>query len=173
MHGKFSKRFAREEQATQALIDAALQDPDLLDHRRPAALATALIQSVQLIPDQDTLVELARQAIPWKVQAEHLKKNDEPIEPTAAQIEVVRRRYIESSMFATERYSRTVAAAAKQAQLGQLVSAELIPLFEELAIMLQRLTKRYVDEDKRDDFLEGFRRGFRHVIMQAAMIGDD
>jgi len=170
IHGRFSRRFARDSPVAQAAIDQALADPELMDCRRPVAIATVLLQEHGLIPDDELVVEVARAAIPAHVRDAYFEKHGEEIEPTEAQLALTRRRMINRAMQANDTYSRTVATALRQTRAGELMTRELIPAFEELASHVRRLVMRYVPDEDQEAFVDGFRQGVKRVIVRAAQV---
>jgi len=171
IHGRYSQRFAREAKPPQELIDQALQDPDLLDVKRPVALQSVLVQELGLIPS-DEVIRQAAISYMSRAARKLAEDDDEEPEPSEAQLEYARRAFMLSSMQAVESFQRSVAAAARHAKVGELISAELLPLFEDLGRRLAVLTDKFVDKDKREDFRAAFRRDVRHVMLRAASIGE-
>lgn len=169
IHGRYSSRFRRDTAATQEQLDQLLQDPDLLDPKRPVAMLAVITHEHGLVPDDEVVRQFAINQIPWKVRE---SIGDENLELSGAQLEVARRALVASSAEVVERLGRTQIAANRQVQQGELIAGQLMPFFEDLGGHLRRLIDRYVPEEHRDDFLHGFRVATKTVLIRAASLGD-
>jgi hypothetical protein len=154
--GRYSGRFQRESTETQGAIDRLLQDPDLLDFKRPVALQALLVEEVGLLPSEELLRSLA--------QTKEQRENGE--DPRPEQMERARRTYIEGSMRAVAQYHRVLADASKQAKLGDLVAREVLPLFEQVGNRLRVLVDQLVAEGDREEFMQSFRAEVRRIAVR-------
>jgi hypothetical protein len=172
-HGLYSKRFGRDPKTTRARIDQLLQDPDLLDARRPVALQAALVEEHGLVPDEELLETLALSFVPPAARRAAERAGEDPEElVTDAHRELARRAYIDRSMRAVDRYQAALATAARQAKISEVINAELAPLFEEVGRRLRLLIEQFVPEAAQEPFVEAFRREMRHVMVIASTIGE-
>jgi len=171
--GAYSKRFAREAKATQELIDGYLQDPQLLDARRPVALQAVLVQEMGLVPDEEVVREMALAKVSARVKDKYLEETGDSYEPSNAELELARRRYMQMSMNAVDGLQKAQSSAARQVQLGQMIAAEALPLFGQLGHRLRVLIDKYVPVEKQEPFIQAYRREVRSIMLRFSEIGED
>ena len=158
--GAYSRHFKDEHPIVQAELDAMLQDPDLLEARRPVAIQAVLVHRIGLVPSDDVVLELARHSTGAK-------------EPTPAQLEIARRKYMAESAKLVGHFQKAVLDAARQVKIGEIVNAELQPLFAEYGRRIRVLIDAFVPVEHRDEFIAAVRREARNVIVLAAQIGQE
>lgn len=168
-------RYRRISEDAQRRIDAAVQDPMLLDVRRPVALGQVIVEEAALIPDDDVLIASIRRKkmrAVATIEFTDLQGLDEWLEPTAAEVEVERIRYLDESMRLLERFAKRQADAAKNIEMGRLLNEQAVPMLAEMGTRVARLVERYVDADKRPAFIASFRQECVMLVQELTVLGD-
>jgi hypothetical protein len=164
IHGRYSARFRRLDAVAQEAIDTALKDPQLLDLRRPVALQSLIVQDAPLLPDDQLIHDFAMRLSRWRPR-EGETWLDQP-DPTDSELALARMAWLEKSSELTERYGRIQAASSKAAQVTELLSKQLIPIFAELGLRMTKLAHRFVPAAQRADFDEAFRMEVRRCVAE-------
>lgn len=181
LHGMYSKRFRGVTPAFQKVIDQALNDPQLMDAKRPVALQQALLQHSVLVPDEGLIDMLARREMRssrrsrkrrGEGEGEDYDEDDDDLEPTDADLAIARQKWTERSMRLVDRLGKRQIDALRQIKLGELIAAEAFPMMTELGIELARLIEIYVPEPKREEFMIAYRNRVREVIVRMSKIGE-
>lgn len=173
IHGKYSKRFAKIGPIAQDAIDEAIRDPDLLDVRRTVALQTVIVQQASLIPDDELVILLAKRMSKWRPNFKEDETWEDQPAPTDAEIEAARMVWLTQSAKLVESYGDSQIAAAKQVQLGDLLSKEIVPILLEFGLRLAKLADRYVPKADREAFNAGFRMEARRVVVDIKTVIKD
>lgn len=153
----FAARQRRLSSAAQSAIEEALQDPDLLDVRRPIAYMDAIIAETELIPTEEAVRKRAARKL-IKGFDHHpealleIMRNPELREvyltPTAEDLEETRLEMHAYSMKVLATYSKRQVEAVKVLEWGRVIREMAIPLFAELGLRILRVLRRHVPEDR-------------------------
>lgn len=157
-HGGFSKRFAKLTREGQDRLAAILADPELLDAKRPVAVATYMLQDMELVPDDDAIRALAKSYCPPGYEpgaVDIARARNELLKPIQKQVDLLGKRQSE---------------AFRQAKLSELILTECVPIFELLGKAAFDLCEKYVPEAaQREKFMEAWR---GHVAVAVARLTD-
>jgi hypothetical protein len=171
IHGKYSARFKQERPEVQATIDRLLTDPELMDARRPLALQAMLIEQAPMVPSDELIESLARREVRWELQKKRMDDGEEPV--TDAEKMLALRRYLRTSQDSVDAYQRAQVAAHRAVKVGELLTQELLPIFDDIGRQTQRIFDRYVPEGEQEDAIKAFRNMMRHNILRVSTIGED
>lgn len=173
IHGRYSKRFAKIAPASQEAIDEALQDPELLDPRRPVAVQQAILQNSALMPDDDVIESYARHLSKWRPNYRADETWADQPRPTDGEIEVARMLWAEQATRLTEAYGRLQNQSSRTLRMGQLLAKQVVPLLSEVGLRLSKLVDRYVPEEHRGDFNQAFRMEARRAVLDIVNLTED
>lgn len=175
----WSARMHALDDRARAEVDAALADPDLLDVRRPIALADALVGRTPLLPSEETVTSLARRRILRDMSPEQLRalRDSGPdalelLDPTDGDLDAVRLELHERSMRIVALYSRRQVDAVKQLEWTKVIREAALPLFGEFGLRISRLIRKYVPEDKVEAAIADVRKEVRQTIGELALLKD-
>lgn len=169
------RRYKRMSGPVNDRIDAALQDPSLLDVRQPIALGRVIIEEASLIPEDEVLVASVRRKKLRAIRGAEfadLAALDEWLEPTQAEIEVERIRYLDESMRLLERFAKRQSDAAKNIEVGRLLNEQAVPMLAEMGTRVARLIDRYVPNEHKAAFVAAFRQECVLVVQEITAMGD-
>lgn len=169
--GQYSERFRRLEPIAQAAIDQAIQDPDLLDLRRPVALQSVIVQETPLVPNEDLVKEFAKRLSRWRPGPGETW-DDQP-DPSDAELDLARMRWLERSGDIVDQYAASVARTVKAAALEDALAKHIVPIFAELAGRMTKLAARFVPADQREAFDAAFRMEVRSTVAQIISLDDE
>jgi hypothetical protein len=156
IHGGTQQRWAlrhkRIAAAAQDEIDAALTDPDLLDVRRPIALAEAIVQNTTIVASDEEIRAAARRRIlqrmsPAQIRALGSIGAIEALEPTEADCDEIRLERHERSMRLVGMYALRQADAVKQIEWSRVIRESALPLLSEFGLRLTRTLRKYLPDD--------------------------
>ena len=163
-HGRYSKRFRQMAPQMTQLINECMEDPQLLDLKRPVAIIQAIQFDQPMAYDDDTLREMATTP-----QQRHKKE-----EATDAQVAKLRTRLNRKNVTLALDLQRAQQIAVREASLKDTLGNAIAPL---IANLLERFTaqihQHVKDEGERARLLEGTRNEFPAAIVNAFKIGED
>jgi hypothetical protein len=169
------RRYKRMSADVNNRIDKALQDPQLLDVRRPIALGQVIIEEATLVPEDEVIVASVRRrklrAIGGAEFAD-LAALDEWLEPTQGEIEVERLRYLDESMKLLERFAKRQSEAAKNIEVGRLLNEQAVPMLAEMGTRVARLIDRYVSTEHKAPFMAAFRQECVLIVQEITAMSD-
>lgn len=171
IHGRYSARFQRIDAVAQDAIDLALKDPQLLDLRRPVAIQTVIMQEAPLLPSPELLRDFAMRISRWR-PGEGQSWADQP-DPTPSELELARMTWLQKSAELTESYGKLQAGSAKNAQVTELLTKQIIPVFAELGLQFTKLAQRFVAPERRAEFDEAFRMEVRRAVAKIVAVGEE
>lgn len=139
----FSKGFQHLAKHGQQAIGHLLDDPELLDARRPVAVLTYMLQQQPLTPTAEEIWELAQEQVPA----------GQPVD--AEGLIVARQRLVNDTAKIADMLGKQQHAAHRQAARGELLTAYALPVFERFGQAITDLSLRYIpDEAARREFLK-------------------
>lgn len=192
--GAWTERLTKLDQATQAEVKAALEDPDQLDVRRPLALAEAVIAKTPLIPSEDTLRQVARRQVARAVGPELineiraiLRSQETPedmrevlrdmlaqlLEPTAADLDAAALEMHERSLKLVAIWSKRQVEAVKALEWAKVIRDQALPLLSEFGLKLSVILRKYVPEDRLASCLGEVRNAITQTLGELAAERDE
>jgi hypothetical protein len=174
VHGRYSKHFRRISLEAQEEIDAALQDPDLLDVRQPIAIGRVLLNEARLIPSQEMAEAQAKRDISRSLAGMNFEGMpaetiEALLEATDADIEIARMTLITRSHKLVGDHHKRQVDALRQIEVGRLMRDVLVPMFGEMGLRLGRLVDEYIDDPvKREKFRAAYRAEAKQVVVHIA-----
>ena len=163
-HGRYSKRFRQMAPQMTQLIDECMDDPQLLDLKRPVAVLQAIQFDQPMAYDDDLLREMATSP-----QQRH---KDEVA--SDAEVEKLRYRINRRNATLALDLQKSQQIAVREASIKDTLGNAIAPL---IAHLLERFTaqihQHVKDPEERTRLLEGTRNAFRAAIVSAFEIGED
>lgn len=136
--GKWSRRFQHLTEQGAAFLETIMEDPDLLDSRRPVA-----IQELILL---NTIIEPTEEMVQKVVNARAATQK-----PCTA--EEARQELLAESAKIAACYANAQDMANKQAKYRDVVARGVVPILQEFVAQVKRLAVRYIpDETQREEF---------------------
>lgn len=153
--------------AGRQAITERLRDPELMDVRRPVALAEHVTVSAPLVPSDEAMDRYARRVVARQVGPELVDELNtildryrregaaelatileatlrDLLEVTPADHELARLKWADDASILAERYGRTQAAAAKAAETGRILREKTLPLYSAFALEVGKIIRKYV-----------------------------
>lgn len=184
IHGGHRQQWANRQRAlgaaAQAELEGALSDPDLLDVRRPIALAEVVIGRTPLLPSEEQVTKLAQRRILQRMNPGQLKalmatgRDDlmELLEPTEADRDEVRLDLHERSMRLISIYAQRQADAVKQLEWSRVIRESALPLLAEFGLRLSRILRKYLPEDQIPRVMDDVRKEIVQVVGEMSVLKD-
>lgn len=156
LHGGYSQKWSARQKAlstaAQDEIEGALTDPDLLDVRRPIALAEVVVARTPLIASDDEVEQEAKRRVlqrmsPGQIEALRTIEALDILEPTDADRAEVRLARHERSMRLVGMYALRQAEAVRSLEWSRVIRESVLPLMAEFGIGLSKILRKYLAED--------------------------
>jgi hypothetical protein len=158
----FVSRLRRVSAAAHQEIAEALNDPGLMDVRRPLALAETVITNSPLIPSDETTRRLARRRVASQIgpdlvrllREEAARGGDlaalaeELLTPTDADLDEARLELHEKSMRLVAMYSKRQTEAVRALEWAKVIREQALPLLMEFGLKVSRILRQYVPDDQ-------------------------
>lgn len=148
-----SAQYARLVPDARRALDQAIQDPDLLDVRRPIAMAQTLLYRLPLTPEPEIIEAMARQQLGRSLSGITIDGNDlwlELTSPGPGDLALAEMAYAERAMKLIERLARRQTDAVRTMELARTTRQAVIPFLQELALELSRIIHEYVPAEHRE-----------------------
>lgn len=162
-HGRYSQRYRKGSQAFVERLEANLADPDLLDARRPVAVMAAMLELWSLMPDDETLRELATTP----------EMREMGVEPRDIDIEEQRLRFLEQNRKQVESWHKAQMAVLREIGVRQALEQAVPTLLGRFFLALRSTVERMVsDPQLRERLLESFASDARLVLLQVGELAE-
>lgn len=198
LHGgerqQFAQRLRRLDEEAQQQVHDALTDPDLLDVRRPLAIAEVVIAQTPLLPTEATLERVARRKIlrdigPDVVRLMRHAVNDadedddlrevlhaaldELLRPSEADLDEAALDMHERSMRLLAMFSKRQVEAVKQLEWAKAIRDQILPFLGELSIQLTQVLRRHVPDEKYEAALTEMRTAITRTLGALSVAAED
>lgn len=144
-------------------LEVSLQDPDLLDMRRPTAYLNALLETHGFIPDEETLSEMA--STPEMVLA--------GLEPTPAMIERVRQSCVRRAADLAADLLKAQQAVSKEGAVKKTLEQAVPALIGRFFERMSETARRFVPVDKHDELIEALKQDARVTLTETMATAQD
>ena len=163
--GRLRARYA--DPALQARLDELLDDPDLLNAKRAAALSQIGLEGMPFEPLYEEGEKLARRML--KIEG------DEEVPPGAVDIAIhaLRGPYAERIVTTANAHARTVQVAAKQEKVAELLLRGAIPIMRKFAERVAGLVRKYLPPLKQAEFLQDLATIVEQTQLEIVKFGED
>lgn len=157
-------RYADEE--TRQRLDALLADPHLLDARRAAAVSQVALEEMPWQPRREDGVRMAKRL---------LKLDDQ--EPTEDQVNAalheLRAVYAERVLSGANAHARTLALAAKQEKVAEILVRGAVPIMRRFAERVSGLVRKYLPPSKQAEFLRDLAKIVEDTQLEIVKFGEE
>jgi len=160
VHGRFSARFQKLAAEGRQQLAELMDDPQLLDAKRPVALATLIVTEMDLAPTDEQIVDLACELV------------GDVGDPGPVEIAKAQAVYHQAALKAIDTLGKRQEAANRQAKVGDVIIAGALPIFERLGAAVAQLSNLYVPADKRERFVEDLNSRLQVTIAELAALGE-
>lgn len=180
----WSRRHKHMTAAGQAALQASLDDPGLLDVRRPIAVAQAAIEGTPVLPSDGEVERLARLRIARNAGHELLSalRESDPaemrealvafLEPTPEDLDGARAELADRTMRLVSMWSKRQIEAVRYLDWSKVITEMAIPLFTELGAVVGAILRRHVPEAQAQAAIEEVQRAALAVVGQLAAARD-
>lgn len=192
---RFGERWKKLSVDAQAELDEAVEDPELMEARRPIAMLQVIAQNTELLPKEETVARYARRmnlrgldpmtVTALQAAAEKAAKNGETtgseklaellellLEPDDADLEVARTELHDRSMRMVSTLSRRQNEALKALEWTKVVREVALPIIGEFGLAVTGVLRKYVPEESRDEATNAVHTAMAKVIGELAQVGE-
>lgn len=191
MHGgtrtERALEFRRLSAAGQAAIDAAVADPNLLDVRRPIAVAQAIVQDSPIIPLDEDVRHYAKRRIVKVIGFELVaammgaarKHEDvhavltEMLEPTPEDLADARLDMAQRNMALVAAWSKRQVDAGKFVEWSKVVGEMALPLFTDFGVAATAILRKHVPSDRLEAAVKDLRDAIMVTVGRIATMRDE
>lgn len=178
-HGLRSRRLAirYSDPAIRERLEQLLDDPDLLNMRRPVALSQVALEGVPMEPTEGEVRRLAQKlTIDDAVDGE--APADGPAgEPSEEMMEaarnMLRTKYAATVVENANAHQRTTALAAKQEKVAELLVRGAVPILRRFAERVAGLVRKELPPTRQAEFLLNLRRIIDETQLEIVRLGEE
>lgn len=157
----FWQNFDHLTEADQDLLALALADPNLLDTKRPVALATVLAQRFPMIPTEQQI----------RTTAMYLN-GKQAADLSAADIAEAQAKLATASVRIIDTLGRRQDSAVKLAKTSEVLVGQVMPVLDQLGKAVADLVATHVAPEKQTKFIDDLQGRFRAAITQMVGIAE-
>lgn len=186
-HGGFAQGWSSRLRATQEegrrQVQLALDDPNLMDVRRPIALAETIVANTELVASSEQVEQLARRNIIRQVGPELVAVLREAadgevgrellaelLRPTDGDLAQARLELHERTMRLVGIYGKRQTEAVRAMQWAQVIRELTIPMFANLGGKLNAVVRKHVPPDRIDRALEDVKAALLETVGELSVV---
>ncbi len=168
-HGLTSSRLRARyaDEATRARLEELMEDPHLLDARRAVAVSQVALEDMPYAPLWEDGERLARRFL--KLGADE----EVPDEAVETALHALRGEFSERVVGNANAHARTVAVAAKQQKVAEIILRGALPIMRRFAERVSGLVGKYLPPIKQAEFLLDLRRIVEETQLDLVRLGEE
>lgn len=168
-HGLTSSRLRARyaDETTRARLDELLADPHLLDVHRAAAVSQVALEEMPWQPRWEDGVRMARRFLKLEGDAE---PTDDQVEAALHELRAV---YAERVVSNANAHARTVALAAKQEKVAEILVRGAVPIMRRFAERVSGLVRKHLPPSKQAEFLRDLAKIVEDTQLEIVKFGEE